>query len=67
MPETYPTQWSPVHFKYQHVQRRATSEKTFQMECRHCRELQWTERESLVHTLWRFDFLKDHRFCKPRR
>jgi hypothetical protein len=61
-----PSKWTASR-RVPHVRRRELSEKTYQLECTHCRATQTTDRESVVHTLWRLDFLNEHRFCEPRR
>lgn len=66
-PPTYPTPWRPIWRTHQHIRRRAISEKSYQMECLVCRALEWTDRESVVHSLWRLDFARQHKRCSVRR
>lgn len=62
----FPSKWTSSR-RVPHVRRRELSEKTYQLECQHCQALQTTDRESVVHSLWRLDFLRDHAPCQQRR
>lgn len=60
-----PGPWRPVNRDVPHVRQRVLSPKSYQMECLHCRQLQWTDRESFAHVLWRLDFYWEHKRCSP--